>query len=348
MTETGILGWDLGGAHLKVVALQFDGRVTQSIQLPCPLWQGTKHLEYALDQVATLTDFRAFRHAITMSGEMADVFPDRKDGVAALVCVMGKRFSERRMGVYAGRLGFIPMHDAASHWSHVASANWHASAAFLAHEAGEALLVDLGSTTCDLSLLAGDKVHVRGFSDKERLRFEELVYTGVVRTPVMAVTRTVPFAGEWQGVAAEHFATMADVYRLTGELPEAYDQTESADGAPKTPEDSARRLARMVGCDAGDSPDSWVPLARVIRECQLHNIQCAAERALSRGMLSPNAPLVGAGVGRFLLRSLADRLGREYIDISAWVHGAAEHVDCASICLPAYAVGRLMLDADIP
>src|ERR1019366_4686400 len=106
---------------------------------------------------------------------------------------------------------------------------------------------------------------------------------------------------EWKGVAAEYFATMGDVYRLTGELAEAHDMADTADGAGKTPEDSARRLARMVGRDLRDaSMQDWRRLAAAFRHAQLLLLQDAVQRAISRGLIVDDAPLVGAGAGGFL------------------------------------------------
>ena len=62
----------------------------------------------------------------------------------------------------------------------------------------------------------------------------ELLYTGVVRTPVMAVAQTAPFSGRMQRIAAERFATMADVWRLTGDLPGDADPYPTADQRGKS------------------------------------------------------------------------------------------------------------------
>ena len=123
----------------------------------------------------------------------------------------------------------------------IASANWLASAQFAARRCGDGVFVDMGSTTTDIVALRGDRVQAQGMSDAERLASNELVYTGIVRTPVMAVVQRVPFNGAMQRIAAEHFATMADVHRLRGHLDEAHDMAETADGAGKSPVDSARR-----------------------------------------------------------------------------------------------------------
>jgi uncharacterized hydantoinase/oxoprolinase family protein len=90
-------------------------------------------------------------------------------------------------------------------------------------------------------------VAAQGYTDGERLAERELVYTGVVRTPVMAVARSAPFKGRMQGVAAERFATMADVWRLLGALPAGADPYPTPDLKGKSTQESATRLARMLG-----------------------------------------------------------------------------------------------------
>ena len=146
------------------------------------------------------------------------------------------------------------------------------------------------------------------------------------------------------GLMAEQFATMADIYRLTGELSEDADQSPASDGRPKTPEDSARRLARMLGKDLiPDEMKEWVTVAKWAREQQLNRIQAACERVLAAGGLDPEAPLVGAGVGHFLVERLAKRLGRQYRDFSDLVEAAEENKIWATYCAPAYAVAALCL-----
>ena len=178
-------------------------------------------------------------------------------------------FSNADLRIYGGRDGFHAPSDAVRHWRAIASANWHASAAFAASRSKQGLFVDVGSTTSDLVAFRDGRVEFTGYSDEERLTSEELVYTGVTRTPVMAIADRVPFGGASQLVMAEHFATMADIHRLTGELPADADQQATADGRGKTPGDSARRLARMLGRDA-DPADlaPWRQLAWHLSERQ--------------------------------------------------------------------------------
>jgi len=340
------VGWDLGGAHLKVALLDGGGRVCKAMQLPCPLWQGLQHLDKAVFQALKEIEQPAVLHALTMTGELADIFPDRDTGVATLVETMKANLPPASLRVFAGRSGFVSPSQAKQYAGEIASANWFATADLVAKRVQQALLIDIGSTTTDLVLLNSGAVRARGWNDHQRMAYDELVYTGVVRTPVMAVASRLPFAGEWQGLMAEQFATMADVYRLIGILPEGADQFPTTDGGGKTMQDSARRLARVLGRDLESSPlPSWQRLAGYIADLQQQRLHEACSRLFSLALIGDEAPLIGAGVGRFLVKALAARYARPYLDFSGLVE--ASLIDGLRIdsCAPAVAVAVLAQSA---
>src|SRR5262249_45507514 len=216
------------------------------VQLPCRLWLGMEELARALGEA--LRQLRpSRRHGVTMTGELADLFADRAEGVARLSRAMAETLAGEDLRIYAGREGFVT--TPGEHWRAVASANWHASARLLATQRPQALFIDIGSTTTDIVPLHDGQVAALGYADDERMVSEELVYTGATRTPVMAVAESVPFGGQRQRLMAEHFATMADVHRLTGELPDDTDPLPTAHCRPKKAGDSARRPARQLGRD---------------------------------------------------------------------------------------------------
>ncbi|MEM9590192.1 MAG: H4MPT-linked C1 transfer pathway protein, partial [Pseudomonadota bacterium] len=176
----------------------------------------------------------------------------------------------------------------------------------------------------------------------DRLTEGELIYRGVVRTPVMAIAGQAPFKGRMQGLAAERFATMADVYRITGELPDDADPFPSADNRGKDLEESAARLARMLGRDADDADTfAWRALAHFLARRLLDQIEADARAVIAREDLGPDAPIVGAGCGRFLAATLADRLGRPYRDFAALTSCAEEAKEMVARCAPAVAVAQL-------
>ena len=219
-----------------------------------------------------------------------------------------------------------------------------------------ALLIDIGSTTSDFVLLENNYPTCLSFTDASRMQTEELVYTGVVRTPLMAVTQKVNFMNQVTSVAAEYFATTADVYRLTGDLQVADDMADTADGKDKTELSSARRIARMIGHDVEDADlDSWIALAHAFKAQQLNRLKAVADKHISRIKNSnqmSNVVIVGAGAGSFLAKEIAALMKMEYVEIAKLIENNLENdIDAsssslknthwASVCLPAVAVAYL-------
>jgi probable H4MPT-linked C1 transfer pathway protein len=228
------------------------------------------------------------------------------------------------------------------HAVEIASANWHASAALTGMRARTALFIDMGSTTTDIIPVTDGRPASLGYTDAERLAHGELVYSGIARSFLMAGPKLVPFAGRWTPLMNEWFATMADVHRILGQLPEGADVIDAADGREKTKAASRARLARMIGRDSGEADDAaWDRLARFFAEAQLRDIMDAAALVLSRGLLQPSAPLVGAGAGRGVIRELAARIGRTFIAFDDLIEAVPEARSKACDCAPASAVALL-------
>jgi probable H4MPT-linked C1 transfer pathway protein len=339
-----IIGWDIGGAHLKAAVIDAQGVITLVVQLPCPLWKGMEELKKALEAVVEKIPIKSALHAITMTGELVDLFASREQGVNAIVQIMQQQFGGENIKIFAGSNGFLtPQQLHTETVDSVASANWLASATFVAEKINNGLFIDVGSTTTDILPICHSVVASQGLTDYERLVSEELVYTGIVRTPVMAICQYVDFKGNQVGLMAEYFATMADVFRLTGELNEANDLSDTADGAAKTFSASARRLARMIGCDYVDQEkQTWLQLANNIRSKQLTRIRQACEKQLSRTTLSAEDCFIGAGVGRFLVKQLANQLGHPYIDFDMLFNCSFNDSKISiADCVPAVSVGCL-------
>lgn len=332
-------GWDLGGANLKLARAE-KGRVVAVAQIPCPILADRRKFDEAVEDALKLCSKRA-SHAVTMTGELSDVFDTRSEGVAYLVALMRKATGAKTL-FYSISGELISADAATARWQDVASANWHASATLAASTCGDGLLVDVGTTTTDLIPLKDGKAAARGLTDGARLMEGELVYTGVVRTPVMAVAQVAPFKGRLQGVAAERFATMADVYRLTGALPDDADPYPSADQRGKSAKESAARLARMLGRDADDADTiAWRALAHFFARRQLTQIEEAARALIEREGLAKDAPVIGAGCGRFLAAQLARQIQQPYRDFAEIIDCAADLREMAAICAPAVALALL-------
>ncbi|HEY5299583.1 MAG TPA: hydantoinase/oxoprolinase family protein [Acetobacteraceae bacterium] len=332
-----IIGWDIGGAHVKAARIE-NGRVIRVVQTPCPLWPGAERLATVLGDMRDALG-KADLHVATMTGELADIFPSRADGVQAIASVLARALSPLRL--YGGSSGLLPAEAAGAHVRDIASANWHASAALVARHARDALFVDIGSTTTDIVPIVGAVPAARGYTDAERLGYGELVYTGLTRSFLMALSPRAPMGGSWTPLACEHFATSADVHRVLGALAEDADQMPTADGGAKTIEASRVRLARMVGRDAADATEhEWRGLAAWFAEAQLRLIHDGALLVLSGMELAPMAPVIGAGVGRTIAVQLAARLGRDYVAFADLL-GEPASSEWLGDCAPAVAVALL-------
>src|SRR5690242_19496245 len=105
-----IFGWDIGGAHLKLAMVE-DGRLVAARQVACALWQGLDELRRAGGEaLAGLPG--ADRHAVTMTGELVDLFPDRASGVAAILAALGELVPAARVSVYASGGEFFSVEGA--------------------------------------------------------------------------------------------------------------------------------------------------------------------------------------------------------------------------------------------
>jgi len=339
-----IIGWDIGGAHVKAAVLDSNDLVLNVFQSPCPLWQGIAYLNQAVEDILKKIPDSNYKHIITMTGELVDLFENRDQGVAEIIKAMQENLSGKELVIYAGLNGFLkPDVIENMHYESIASANWLASASFAASKLGSGLFIDIGSTTTDILVLKDNKVQAIGLTDFDRMVSDELVYTGIIRTAVMAVAQSACFNGENMGLMAEYFSTMADVYRLTTELNEAHDQTDTADGAEKTILASAKRLSRMTGYEYLDEDLAlWKQFAQNIKTQQKNKIKQACEKHLSRNLLSNKDYFIGAGVGRFLVKQLAGDLGYPYIDFSELIEQKENNseIDTAD-CAPAVAVALL-------
>jgi probable H4MPT-linked C1 transfer pathway protein len=331
-----VIGWDIGGAHLKAARVK-DGRVEAAVQAPTPLWLGLDRLDAAFD--ALQADLGgADHHAITMTGELCDAFPSRREGVAGLAAIAANHLTPAAASLYAGRAGFVELGEAVLHAGDIASANWHASAAMVALKLRDALFIDIGSTTTDLVPVVAGRVAAVGYNDAERLASGELVYTGMTRSFVMAFASQAPFRGAWTPLMNEYFASSADVHRILGALPDSADKMPTADGREKTVGASRARLARMIGREADEAAaPEWDGLAAWFAEAQVREITDAAFLRLSRNDVAATAPVVGAGIGDGVAAEVARRLRRPCLGFSSLIEAPAE----SSHCAPAVAVALL-------
>jgi probable H4MPT-linked C1 transfer pathway protein len=334
-----ILGWDIGGANLKVARL--DGRSAGEplvVEEPFPVWRDPHKLSSALVKTAGRVGV-ADVMALTMTAELADCFATKRQGVLFVLEAFRTAFPEAEGWVYGVDGRFRSIEAAREHPSRVAAANWMAGATLVARSCPDALFLDVGSTTTDIIPIVAGRVVARGHSDVGRLRSGELVYTGALRTPVCAVVRWLPLGAHRCRVAAEHFAIAADVHRWLGRITETDYTCETPDGRGRSVDEAGARLARMICSDVEElGLDDITRIAECVARAQVAQIAHGIRQVMRR--LGARCPAVAvlAGQGTFLARAAAERHGLSIVD------AAAHFGSGGARAAPAVAVAHLLAE----
>jgi probable H4MPT-linked C1 transfer pathway protein len=287
-----VLGLDIGGANLKAAHSAGTAR-----SRPFALWKSPAALPDALRDL--LRDWPPYdRLAVTMTGELCDCFASKREGVRAILDAVRAVAGSTPVRVWRNDGRLVDLAAAQADPLPAASANWLALATWAGRFAprGPALLIDIGSTTTDIVPLLDGRPCPRGRTDPERLRQSELVYTGVIRTPLCAVLGTFG--------AAELFATTRDAYILLGQLPEDPADCDTADGRPATRAWAEARVARMICADQETSTaDERSQIAERVLLRQVYQIGSAIETVAKKALPRLPETIILAGVGEFLART---------------------------------------------
>ena len=273
-----------------------------------------------------------------MTGELCDCFRTKTEGVRHILSAVEEIAGGRNVSVYLVDGRFVSL-STAREWPQLAAAsNWRALAQFAGRFAphGRGLLIDVGSTTTDIIPLVDGRVTTRGRTDTERLASRELVYSGVGRTPICAMTQALPWRDGLCPVAAEFFSTTADAYVLLNEVVEDPFATWTADGRPLTFECARQRLARQLCADAGDfAVGDLLHLARAVRDAQLGQLASALSAVVAEA--EPPGVVILSGAGEFLAKetAAASLLGWQTLSLTKRLGASVSH------CAPAYAVAVL-------
>jgi probable H4MPT-linked C1 transfer pathway protein len=259
------IGLDIGGANIKVA--HTNG---WSNHLDFPMWKQPTLLASALGEL--LEESPPFAGiGLTMTGELADCFQTRAEGVATILDQVTTILPAQLVRVYSVNGTWLTVGAAArSPWT-VAASNWVALAKFMAvkFSEGRGLIVDIGSTTTDIIPISNDEIAIDAKTDSQRMQCGALVYTGVERSNVAAISRSVPLYGASCPLMNELFATSRDVHLWLGDIEENPNCHQTADGAPATRAHARFRLARVVGEDGSTLADSDIDaIANQIRHDQ--------------------------------------------------------------------------------
>jgi probable H4MPT-linked C1 transfer pathway protein len=306
-----MIGIDVGGANLKIA----DGNGVHIHY--CPLWERSP-VTHILEQYVPSHDEPA---AVVMSGELADCFENKMEGISFIVNAVRKVFPFARFYGTDGEF-----HDRAV--SQLAAANWLASSDYLRKDFPDSVLLDIGSTTADIIPLNNFE-SLKGLTDLRRLQRGYLLYTGMLRGNIAALVRSVSLDSVETPVSSEYFATSADAHLVLGHITSADYNTDTPDKKEKTRTAALRRLARVVCADLDEIGENGAyQIAGQFWEAQRDLIRDKVSTVMEA---SCSTSLLTAGIGASLF---ARELGGT--DLSSRIGEAAD-------ALPAYAVREVAL-----
>lgn len=310
-----LIGWDIGGANVKAAHVQLEKGEILSVQVasqPFEIWRARDQLPQVLQSClsAVASAQVAAPHAVTMTAELSDVFATRRAGVQFVFDSLQAAFPGAQLYPLSLAGQFELLSSARSHPLDFAAANWVATALWLARQHPDCLLVDVGSTTTDIIPILGGRLAASGRTDLERLASGELVYTGVLRTNLVAIVQAVPVQGRLCRVASEFFAISGDVHLILGHISVDDYNCPTPDGRPPSPDSARARLARLVCADTEQLSTAEIDtLASHIYHQQLHQIEAGLSQVLARLPQLAGAPVLALGSGAFLAAETAYQLG---------------------------------------
>jgi probable H4MPT-linked C1 transfer pathway protein len=326
------LGVDIGGANLKFA----DSKGT-AISTAFPMWKRSGELKRALKNGAASFP-HCHRLAVTMTGEMADCFANRSEGVRFIVENVIGAFKAAAVEFYTVDGGWYLSDEAIEDPISLAASNWRALAQYVAHEIdAPSILIDTGSTTTDLINLAPGTVLTQSRTDLDRLKNHELVYTGLERSNVAGLLQEINIEGRTYPIVNELFATALDAHLVLGNISPSDSCDDTADGCPRTIACAKQRIARTIGTDADLIADSLIEyIARGVVDKQLDLVSAAIQTRL-RDHAHARPQIVLSGHGSIIARASLRRLqwSDSLVDLSHMIGHEASRAACA------YAVAAL-------
>lgn len=331
------LAIDIGGANLKAA----DGH-GYAASTSFALYREPQRLAHELRMMIAEAP-RSDHLAVTMSGELADCFESKTDGVKHIVQSVSEAADGRHARIYTLDGKLVTPQVALRDPLNVAAANWHALSRYAVRFAptDAAILLDVGSTTCDVVPFVEGDLAARASTDTGRLLAGELVYTGADRTPLCSVAHHAPYRGQQCPLAREFFATARDIYLILGDLPEEPANTHTADGRGSTKADARRRLGRMICADDDQfNHRDAVAMAHAMSESQVRSIVTSVEQVVSGLPAQPTRAIL-SGQGEFIGRRVLEQMGwtGEIVSLNAKLGPVV------SRCAPAHALAVLAIEA---
>ncbi len=307
-----IIGIDVGGANVKI----WRGKAESYY---FPFW---KRKDEFSDFLRSL-EISGEKVGVVITAELSDAFRSKEEGVLFVANSLRESVS--------GDLYFLDLDGnlrrEIDNPLNFSAANWVASVKYLATFYDNFVFVDLGSTTCDVIPFSGEILAAK--TDYERLKRGELLYFGMLRTPLCYLL-------SYRDISSEFFSISGDAMRVLGVIGEEEYSCETPDGRGKSVEECMQRISRQFCSDLNEIGEDEVrKVAKEVYEVMVAKIEKAVGEKIERYGIER---VVGCGMGEALIEDASKRLGVEYVSISK------KFGEEVSKIFPAFAVAELLRD----
>ncbi len=314
------IGWDIGGAHTKYTVSFESKDVVECRIIHCELWKSLSKLEDIIENV-NFKYKKKFNiiNLITMSAEMCDIFCSRKKGVKSILSLFEKRDFINH--IYTKDNEILKL-QGFKKYSSCESTNWMVIADYLKSFDKNIVAIDLGSTTTDLVLIKNHICVNTRYDDYSGLNTGELLYTGVLRTPIYSVTNSIVLNKKTYNIIPENFSTISDIYRLLNIIKNKSDYTNTADGRSKSIKDTLHRISRVFGFDyTADNNDTIIKLSKKIMSMHLDQISYTIKSHIKNNFSNAkNLKIIGMGVGRTLIQIICTKNNWKYMSLDRYIN----------------------------
>ena len=301
--NTKYIGIDIGGAHIKCVGIDKFKNISYTKYESYQIWNDKKVLLEKLNQINKEVNNNKLTYGITMSAELCDNFPNRKRGVKYIIEACNSLKSKKLF--YSNK---SLLFSSKSKIEHLMSMNWHAIGKLCENKVKDSIIVDFGSTTTDFLCIKNFKLRNKGFSDFERINNNELIYKGLIRTPLFGIKKKVKFKKKYYNLIPEIFSDMADVYRVIKLLKKDIDVDKTADASSKSIRSSMIRIARNFGLDYNNSKKELIlKICNELYYSQLNEIKNNIDFLRKKYKISSKCKIVLSGIGQEVLMNYLNR-----------------------------------------
>ncbi len=301
------MGWDVGGANIKACLLEIDedkiGKVKVVVRY-FPIWKrGKENLCRVIKDIYTglAGEEGADAVALTITAELSDAFYTKREGVTFVLGCFKNVFGNQKTWVLDVNGNLKSMEEIEGNPLSAAAANWQSTGWMVSNFFGEAIVIDVGSTTTSIIPIKNGRVSAKGKTDLEKLVLGELVYTGALRTNVAAIVSEVPLGKVMVPVSSEFFAQSADVHLVLGNIKEDEYTVETPDGRGKSREECLARVSRVVCGDIEMLGEEEIKgICSYVYKKQIEKIEMGLRKVLT--VFKENRVVaVTAGVGKVFL-----------------------------------------------